>query len=144
MIAQLDSMGSAVFTLIGALGALGGVGLSWLIYTVRDDRRRAAEPRHLPTRPHTAGYCGTGGDTVEGGCVSNDGHLYGLCPGCGQTDVSCSIIDPNLPFGPWVIDDHEPRIDPDLGLHGGECWTNKTRTGDYGLCVCGRVDEGVF
>lgn len=88
--------------------------------------------------------CRASRDWVGGQCVSNDGHLYGLCPGCGKTNVSCTIIDPNLPYGPWVIDDHEPRIDPDLGLHGGDCWTNKHRTGDYGLCVCGRVEAGWF
>lgn len=92
----------------------------------------------------TASHCRAGLDWVGGHCVSTDGHLYGLCPGCGKTNVSCSIIDPNMPYGPWIIDDHEPRIDPDLGLHGGDCWTNKTRTGDYGLCVCGRVESGQF
>ena len=88
--------------------------------------------------------CPAAGDTVREHLVSTDGHLHGLCPGCGKTNVPCSIIDPNLPFGPWLIDDHAPRIDPDLGLHGGECWANKVRTDDYGLCVCDRVEGGVF
>jgi hypothetical protein len=94
--------------------------------------------------PHTATTCGYSGWPVNESQVSLDGHLYDLCPGCGKTHVCCTIIDPNLPFGPWVVADHEPRIDPDLGLHDGECWANKSRTGDYGLCVCGRVESGLF
>jgi hypothetical protein len=60
VIAQVDSMGSAVFTLIGALGTLGGVGLSWLLYTIRDDRRRAAERDRLDTPPLSDGLLLTG------------------------------------------------------------------------------------
>jgi hypothetical protein len=141
VIAVLNAPSDFAYTAAGVLLCAVGVVLGTKLQQHLAGR---AEPQHLPTRPHTAGYCGTGGDTVEGQCVSLDGHLFGLCPGCGKANVSCSIIDPNLPYGPWVIDDHEPRIDPEWGLHGGECWTNKNRTGDYGLCVCGRVESGTF
>jgi hypothetical protein len=88
--------------------------------------------------------CPAAGSMVNEYRVSNDGHLFGSCPGCGKTNVSCSVLDEHYYLSAWLIDDHEPRIDPDLGLHGGECWENKNRTGDYGLCVCARVESGTF
>lgn len=87
----------------------------------------------------TAGNCWAGLTVIGGENVSTDGHLYGLCPGCGTANPSCTIIDPHLPFGPWVIDEHPPYIDPDHGLHSGACWTRKLDTDDFGLCVCGEV-----
>jgi hypothetical protein len=141
VIAQLDSVDSAVFTFIGVLGTLGGLGLSWLIYTVRDDRRRAAQPvidvpRH---REHTGSECGSSGDLVRDHLVTTNGRLLGLCPGCGAQDVTCTPVDRTWQYGPWQIDSHEPRIDPVHGLHTGACWVGKARACDLGLCICSGV-----
>jgi hypothetical protein len=141
VIAVLNAPSDFAYTAAGVLLCAVGVvlGAAW-----QQHLARRAEPQNLPIRPTTAGTCGASGSLVPEPSITSDGHLVGLCPACGSKHVSCSIVDPHLPFGPWVIDDHEPRIDPEWGLHGGECWMNKNRTGDYGLCVCGRVDQGVF
>lgn len=145
MTAALDTMQGPVFTLMGACLCLAGVAGGWMIYTIRDDRRLAAEAAsHAHRQDHSAAMCGASGVEVEDVLVSLDGHLFGLCPGCGKSHTPCSQIDRRNPFGRWVIDGHAPYIDPDYGLHSGGCWTNKFRIGDHGLCVCGRVERGVF
>jgi len=119
-----------------SLAAIGALYAAWRLH-----RRRHSAAVDAPRfRGHTMAECGSSGDLVRDHLVTTDGYLVGLCPGCGASDVQCTQLDPTRPYGPWLINDHAPYVHPELGVHTGDCWVHKYRTGERDACICEGVE----